>query len=131
MIQVNYAFYKNEYAGTVIPDEESFKQPVLKANIYLNQVLRKEPSKEELNLVQLCLCELSDLIYQDAAVRNEHSGKDVQSENTDGYSITYASREENSLDVSVYDTIRRYLSNTGLLYLGVDYCADKCCNYNL
>ena len=61
MIQVNYAFYENEYAGTVIPDEESFKQPVLKANIYLNQVLHKEPSEEKLNLVQLCLCELFDL----------------------------------------------------------------------
>ena len=40
MIWVDYIFYVEKYHGTLIDDEESLKLPVLKANTYLNQVLR-------------------------------------------------------------------------------------------
>lgn len=130
MIQVDYPFYKEVYAGKIIPDEDSLKQPLLKANTYLNAVMYAEPDNTELETVKLCLCEVSDLLYLDAAVRAEHGGKDIQSENTDGYAVSYASGEENSLDVSVYGVIRRYLSGTGLLYAGVKCCDYQCCDYN-
>lgn len=118
MIEVDYPFYKETYAGTVIPDEKSFKQPIMKANTYLSQLMYSEPDESELEIVKLCLCEEADLIYQDDTFRAEHSGKKIQSENTDGYAVSYASGEENSLDVSVYGVIRRYLTGTGLLYAG-------------
>ena len=131
MIDVSFDFYKETYAGEVIPDERSFKQPLMKANIYLNQVMRKELNDSYLETVRLCLCEISDLIYQDSTFRAEHGGKEIQSENTDGYNVSYLSGEENSLNVSVYDVIRRYLSGTGLLYTGVKCSGYKCCDYNL
>lgn len=137
MIQVDYEFYRETYAGTLIPDEKAFKQPVLKANIYLDQKLHRIPDERNKELVQLCICEVAEMLYQDIQNRMETGGREIQSENTDGYSVTYATEAEagkiaiNSLQTKIYQVIRRYLGHTGLLYAGVDRCADKCCHYNL
>ena len=125
MIAIDYDFYKDKYFGTIIEDEEHLMQPVVKANTYLNQVMHVEPSEEEMELVQMCLCEVAEMIYQDAENRREHGGREIQSENTDGYSVNYATEAEagkiavNSLQTKIYAVIRRYLSHTGLLYSGV------------
>lgn len=118
-MKVDYPFYRGKYVGTVILDEDSFEQPLLKANIYLNPMLCEEAVGSNEELVKLCLCELADLIYQDSVVKREHEGRKVQSENTDGYTVTYASEDISSLEARIHRTIDRYLSHTGLLYLGV------------
>ena len=130
MIQVDYEFYMETYAGQIIPDEQAFKQPIMKANIYLDQCLHRKPEEEEEQLVKLCLCEVSDLIYQEDSQLQEHGGRKIQSENTDGYSVSYASDEEESLDKRIYTVIHRYLSRTGLLYLGVNCHVHKHCDYD-
>lgn len=125
MIAIDYNFYKDKYFGTIIEDEEHLMQPVVKANTYLNQVMHVEPSEEEMELVKMCLCEVAEMIYQDAENRREHGGREIQSENTDGYSVNYATEAEagkiavNSMQTKIYAVIRRYLSHTGLLYQGV------------
>ena len=138
MVIVDYKFYKEKYFGTIIPDQNAIEQPMLKANIFLSQIMRQDiedAGQEE--LVKLCLCEVSELVYQDALNRAEHSGRDVRSENTDGYSVTYATEAENgkiavdSLQSKVYGVIRRYLAHTGLLYLGVNNDACQCGNYGI
>ncbi len=132
MIKVEYEFYQSEYGGNKIPDVLAFRQPLLKANTYLNRVMRKTPEQAQMENVKLCLCEVSDLIYGDALVKAEHGGREVKSENTDGYSVTYETQQEGeSLDVRVYSTIRRHLAHTGLLYLGVrKEHACKCYDYD-
>lgn len=131
MIQVDYEFYRETYAGQIIPDEQALKQPIMKANIYLDQCLHRRPEPEEENLVKLCLCECADLIYQDDRLRQEHGGRKVQSENTDGYVVSFAdSGEEELLNRKLYDVIHRYLSRTGMLYLGVNCHAHKCSDYD-
>lgn len=138
MINVDYIFYTKEYSGTIISDEGKLKQPMLKANIFLSQIMRQKiQDADQEKLVKLCLCEVSELIYQDSLIRAEHGGRDVKSENTDGYSVTYATEAENgkvavdSLQGKIYGIIRRYLANTGLLYLGVNHRACKCSDYNI
>lgn len=124
MIRVDFQFYVEEYNGIIIEDERSLKQPILKANTYLNQIMHLQPTEDEMELVKLCLCELSDMIYQDDMNRMEHGGREVQSENTDGYSVNYATEAEagkiavDALQTKIYAVIRRYLAHTGLLYLG-------------
>lgn len=118
MIQVDYEFYMETYAGQIIPDKQAFKQPIMKANIYLDQCLHRKPEPEEEQLVKLCLCECADLIYQDDSLRRKHGGRKIQSENTDGYSVSYDTGK--SLSSTLYDVARVYLGNTGLLYAGVD-----------
>lgn len=131
MIQVDYEFYMETYAGQIIPDEQAFKQPIMKANIYLDQCLHRKPEENEEQLVKLCLCEVSDLIYQEDSQRQEHGGRKIQSENTDGYSVSFVdSGEEELLNRKLYDVIHRYLSRTGLLYLGVNCRAHKCSDYD-
>lgn len=131
MIQVDYGFYEESYAGRIIPDEQAFKQPIMKANIYLDQCLHRKPVPEEEQLVKLCLCECADLIYQDDRLRQEHGGRKVQSENTDGYVVSFAdSGEEELLNRKLYDVIHRYLSRAGMLYLGVNCHAHKCSDYD-
>lgn len=120
MIEVNYLFYREKYEGTIIPAESSFKQPLLKANIYLRQLLHKEVDDTDEELAKLCLCEVADLIYQDSVAKQEYGGREVQSENTDGYSVSYVSTDASSLEERIYHVIDRYLSHTGLLYLGVE-----------
>lgn len=124
MIQVDYEFYADTYCGTIIPDKNALKQPIIKANSHLNQYMHQEPDETNLEMVKLCLCEVAELIYQDDVMRQEHGGKSIQSENTDGYSVTYTSPEDgedgiSQTDRNIYSAIRRYLSGTGLLYLGV------------
>ena len=51
MIRVDYIFYVEKYHGRLIDDEESLKLPVLKANTYLNQVLRRKPQGEEVEQI--------------------------------------------------------------------------------
>ena len=130
MIQVDYSFYEESYAGRIIPDEQALKQPIMKANIYLDQCLHRKPEEKEEQLVKLCLCEVSDLIYQEDSQLQEHGGRKIQSENTDGYSVSYASDEEESVDKRIYTVIHRYLSRTGLLYLGVNCNVHKHCDYD-
>ncbi len=121
MIQVDYIFYVKKYNGTLIGSEEALKLPIQKANTYLNQVMHRKPKEKELEQVQLCLCEIAELIYQDEVNRREHGGRRVRAESTDGYSVNYVAKEtsDDSFQKSVYAVIRRYLAHTGLLYLGV------------
>ena len=62
MIQIDYIFYVEKYHGTLIDREESLELPVLKASTYLNQVMRREPQGEEKEPIQLCLCEVAELL---------------------------------------------------------------------
>ena len=124
MIDIEYDFYKDKYFGVIIEDGDHLRQPVIKANTYLNQIMHLEPSEEEVELVKMCLCEVAEMIYQDTKNRMEHGGREIQSENTDGYSVNYATEAEagkiavNSLQTKIYTVIRRYLSHTGTLILG-------------
>lgn len=126
MITVDFSFYKEKYFGTLIEEEQKFRQPIVKANTYLKQNMYMNPSEEDMELVKLCLCEVAEMIYQDDVNKREHGGREIQSENTDGYSVSYATEAEagkiavNSLQIKIYEVIQRYLSHTGLLYLGVE-----------
>lgn len=124
MNRVSYQFYLTEYEGESIPEPE-WKQTMIKAESYLDGMMYTEPNEKTLPKVQFCLCEIADLLYQDGQNKKKTGGRDILSENTDGYSVTYATEAEagkiaiNSLDKKVYAIIRRYLDSTGLLYAGV------------
>lgn len=124
MNRVSYQFYMTEYEGESIP-EQKWKQTMIKAESYLDGMMYTEPDEKTLPKVQFCLCEVAELLYQDEQNKKKTGGRDVLSENTDGYSVTYATEAEagkiavNSLDKKVYAIIRRYLDSAGLLYAGV------------
>lgn len=128
MIKVDYEFYVVEYMGEKIQDETAFKRALLKANTHLSLAMHMTPDESNLELVKLCLCEITEMIYQDDLNKEEHGGREILSENTDGYIVNYATEAEagkiaiNALDTKIYAVIRRYLASTGLLYAGVNTC---------
>lgn len=136
MIPVDYRFYTEEYDGSLIP-EPALKKMIMKANTYLSNLMHQSPEEKNLELVQFCLCEIAEMIYQDEQNRIKYGGREVQSESTDGYSVTYATEAEagkiavNSLQTKIYAVIRRYLASTGLLYAGVRCGAYKCDDYDI
>ena len=130
MLLVPYEFYLNGYGGERIP-EEDWKRVIRKANSYLDAVKHTDPWPEIREEAMRCLCEAAELIYQDDVNRSEHGGRDIRSENTDGYSVSYADGAGESLENRVYAVIRRYLAHTGLLYAGVRKRAYKCHDYDI
>ena len=131
MIDTTYEFYQTSYGGCLIP-EKDWKRSVRKAESYLDSILHQVPAENQVELVQLALCESAELVWQDEQQRSEHGGRRVKSENTDGYSVTYAADggasdgDGDFLAQRIYACLRRYLGHTGLLYAGVDTYADKC-----
>lgn len=124
MNRVSYQFYLAEYEGELIP-ETAWKQIMIKAESYLDSIMYEETDEKTLPKVQFCLCEIAELLYQDKQNKKKTGGREVLSENTDGYSVTYATEAEagkiaiNFMDKKVYAIIRRWLDSTGLLYAGV------------
>lgn len=136
MVQVPWEYYRDTYDGSMIP-EPALKKMIMKANTYLSNLIHQSPEEKNLELVQFCLCEVAEMIYQDEQNRIKYGGREVQSESTDGYSVTYATEAEagkiavNSLQTKIYAVIRRYLASTGLLYAGVRCGACKYNDYDL
>ncbi len=64
------------------------------------------------NLKFLCILDAAEFLYEEAQTGN------IQSENNDGYSVTYKNTETHSM--KFYEIAKRYLSGTGILYRGLD-----------
>lgn len=128
MVLFDYAFYAEKYGGNLIA-EKDWRKNLVKANTYLSKAMHQSPDETNLELVQFCLCEAAEIIYQDDKNRAACGGKEVQSESNDGYSVSYAAEE--SLKSKIYGTITRYLGSSGLLYAGVKCNADKCGHHDL
>lgn len=125
MMPVDFVFYRNEYGGALIPDAASFKRMIRKADGYLKEAIHQNPSETHQEQVWLCLCEVAEILYQEEQRKQQSGGQEIQSENTDGYSVTYVS-ETGSLHREISGVIRRYLAHSGLLYAGVRCHANKC-----
>lgn len=120
-MDLTYNYYKETYLGDIIPSERDFKRSVRDAKVILDHMVHAEPAEELKEAVNMCLCEAAELIYQSKSRKDEHGGREVQSENTDGYSVTYADHAESGeAEAQVYGVIRKHLARTGLLYLGVN-----------
>lgn len=88
---------------------------------------RADRSMEE---VQHAACACCDLLYADQAAKAEHQGREVASENTDGYSVSYVQEQggktaQEILAGKIYQTAALYLEPTGLLNMGVYDDADQ------
>ena len=69
--------------------------------------------------VSMCCCEIAELLFDNDKRKKETGG--VSSESVGGWSKSYESAEsaEKSLNSSVSKAIRKWLSDTGILYSGV------------
>lgn len=108
MVKVDFLFYQEEYAGTIIPDATSLKQPLLKANLYLSQMLCEDGEGSAEELVKLCLCEVAELLYQDSIIRQ---GSDTKLQRVMEYrTIDTKNKDLSKREREFYSAMQRYFA---------------------
>ena len=116
-------FYRNIYLCGKKPLINDFDFPFYarKATTYIRQhtfdnVKENKDFPEEL---QMCCCEVAELIYSCEILSEEANG--VVSESVGGWSKTFetAEKRQENLERKITDCIERWLLSTGLLYKGV------------
>lgn len=124
----NYVYYKEKAHGTQIPEEE-FPKAALKASVFIKCVTHGRVSDsfesdypQYADEIRLATCAAAEIFYETDKRLREHGGREVQSENNDGYSVTYVNVTEQGEppgEQQAMQAVRPYLIGTGLLYCGV------------
>ena len=124
MVYATYDYYAEQYYGTLIPDKY-FQQAIKKASQYIDYFTFDRITEEDTEMypsIPACACEMAEVIYKWTA--SEIQSRQVKSENTDGYSVTYTTEcmdgeiAEDVMKKKLYSIAKTYLLMTGLLYLG-------------
>ena len=129
-----YEFYKETYCGDII-EESAFSKWLSRATdklMYLTYGNITEESQTEYDTqIQKAACALADLLFEIDKATKTATAKDdsnVKSKSSGGESITFGDSQtlvtkvlsdKTAQDRLMYDTLKEYLSGTGLLYAGV------------
>lgn len=121
-MKAEYSFYTTTYGGSKIP-EADWSRLSQKAEQRLNAFTFGRCSGEWegeswCNNAKCAVCEMTEILLADEKRDRKTS------ENNDGYSVSFDTSK--SLSSLLYDVVRVYLGNTGLLYAGVR-CHDHQC----
>lgn len=106
-------YYKSVYHGAM--SDADFERLSRKASAYLDSLTFgriKDDWTGDARVKDAC-CAVAEQLYQ------QEQGGEIASESTGGWSRSYVTAGKTAA-ASLRDTARRYLSNTGLLYRGVD-----------
>ncbi len=124
----DYAYYKENAHGNAIPEEE-FPKAALKASVFIKCITHGRVSDsfesdypQFTDEIKLAACAAAEVFYETDKRLREHGGREVQSENNDGYSVTYANIQESGEspgEQRAMQAVRPYLIDTDLLYCGV------------
>lgn len=123
-IYSDYEFYVVSYGGDM--EEEEFCRIICKASAHVRRITFGRADYEfDSEEVKLATCAVCDAIWMHEKERNEHGGKIVSSENTNGYSVSYvtdqASGESSNqaLYRKIYAAAEPFLETCGILNWGV------------
>lgn len=119
---VYYSYYIEKYCGDVIP-EEDFTWSERKAESYIRHLTfyRGDIFNEESESVKDAVCAVAEVYYCTMLKNNHGEHGPVKSENTDGYSVTYAAEQVDGQTIEeltrkkAYDAAYPYLLPTGWL----------------
>jgi hypothetical protein len=103
----DYTFYVLTYGGSAIA-EASFPLYGNRATAYLKSIMSDVPELPTEDM-KMAMCAVSDEMFKDDS---EHGG--IQSENVDGYSISYKG-DTRTARRKWYDTAMMFLSGSGLM----------------
>lgn len=129
-----YEFYKGTYYGDTI-EESAFPKWLSRATDKLIHLtcgnIIEESGREYDMRIQKATCALMDLLFEIDKATKTATAKDdsnVKSKSSGGESITFGDAQtlvtkvlsdKTAQDRLMYDTVKEYLSGTGLLYAGV------------
>ena len=116
-----YTFYSDTYLGDIIPDETAFKRAERDAELKLDYFTFDRIDQAD-DKIRLAVCKMADILYTQEQRQKQYQGREVASENNDGYSVSYVTSVEgkgNSVESKAYQAAGQYLMNTGLMYRGI------------
>lgn len=138
---VNYAYYSNDYGGTM--PEDAFTDAGRKSEAYIRYLTYLNGdifAVREVESVKQAVCAGADVCYRQERERQsrEAEGKPgpVKSENNDGFSASFVVEQtdgqtsEELLRKKVYDAAYMYLLPTGWLSRKVGCRHDHECGYH-
>lgn len=115
------SFYKTEYlSGKEAVITTAFEYYARQASQIIKQNTYGNVSEDNVpECVKMCCCELAELIFRDESFQAQNCG--VSSESVQGWSKSFESTEarKNALQNAQKECIRKWLSDTGLIYCGV------------
>ena len=132
---VNYDYYVTQYWGKTVPEDE-FHFYSTKASRYIRYLTAGKADGLDLDEIKDAACAACEAYYQFDNRDPEGAvvGKIVSSENTDGYSVSYATEGssgntyEEIANQKAYKAIYPHLAFTGLMNRRVDNAHKYGCN---
>lgn len=120
MNYADYEFYVTKYLGEL--DQDDFDRVIIKSSAHVRKITfgRADQHMDDEN-VKLATCAVCDVIAIFDSRMKIHNGLNITSENTDGYSVSYANEQvsgestEELLNRKIYQAAEVYLLSTGLL----------------
>lgn len=115
MVYADYEYYKKDYHGNVVKNEDDFIRLAPRASAWLDRLTfgrSKDHSDEE--PVKMSCCAVCEVMLQ----QEPTGGREITAEANDGVSVSYASGGK-SADRKLYDAAALYLMSTGMMYQGV------------
>lgn len=117
-----YAFYTDEFFGSVI-SEEDFDKYATRASDYIDYLtMGKAKAYEDTNgaLAKAC-CAVAEQIANSDSITASIGVAEIASETVGSHSVSYRSSVElkAGLDAAMLSAAQMYLTPTGLLYRGV------------
>lgn len=125
MAYADYAFYRDTYSGDLIKDEIIFVRLALRASEWLDHVTFHRISQPD-DDVRLAVCAMAEVLFWEEKRKSKYDGREVQREDNDGYSVTFASTDQGisggltQTEKDLYLAAYKYLSQTGIMDFGVE-----------
>lgn len=122
---VDFKFYKSEYKGTRFTSEETFAECEREAEAYLDFLtFRRIPKLTYTDAllvkdIKCAVCSMAET-HQSHKRSLQIAATGIQSENRDGYSVSYvqAKNADCQYSAAMKSEAQKYLSYTGLFYCG-------------
>ena len=115
MPDTTFDFYYSSYCGGKAPvlEKADFDRIIRSATQEVGDFITFEGDCSLFgDQIKNCVCRVAEALFKGEA------SKGIKSENTDGYSVTYADTDGGRAEVR--SVVQAELGNTGLLFLGVE-----------
>lgn len=111
-----YEYYRTQYKGNSIKDEETFDSVVVEADAYVDRITMGK-IREETDDVRNAVCAVAEVIEK----QTHDESPTVSSESVGNHSKSYTvnTKSEAEREVEKYRKASLYLFRTGLLYRGM------------
>lgn len=121
---IDLEYYQNFFSDISVP-YDSFERIAREASLFVREITFNRIDEENIiEEVKDAVCAVCEVIYKEEKELENTNGREIKSENTDGYSVTYVTEQQDGVsrqDIlwnKKYQAARPYLLHTGLLNRG-------------